>query len=126
MLKTEKLVFLQLHDPKTQTISTSKSFINYISYSQISKSIDQYVSSVSGKGVTLLLDGYDEYPEGLRDNSYLSNVMAHKVFELQSCNIIITSRPSASACLHNNIDLHVEILGFTKEHRESYYSCIER
>ena len=121
LLKTERLVFLiYLRDPKTQTISTFESFINYISYSQISKSIEQYVSSVSGKGVTLLFDGYDEYPEGLRDNSYLSNVISHEVFELQSCNIIITSRPSASACLRNNIDLRVEILGFTKEHRKSY------
>ena len=121
LLKTERLVFLiYLRDPKVQTISTFESFINYISYSQISKSIEQYVSSVSGKGVTLLFDGYDEFPEGLRDNSYLSNVISHEVFELQSCNIIITSRPSASACLHNNIDLRVEILGFTKEHRKSY------
>ena len=42
------------------------------------------------------------------------------MFELQLCNIIVTSRPNASACLHNNVDLRVEILGFTKKHRKSY------
>ena len=121
LLKLEKLVFLiYLRDPKAQDISTFESLIKYISYSQVSKSIEQYVSNTSGKGVTLVFDGYDEYSEELRNNSYLSNVIKREVFELQSCNIIVTSRPSASACLHNSIDLCVEILGFTKEHRKFY------
>ena len=122
LLKSERLVFLiYLRDPKTKKIYNFESLLHYyINYPKISKSIEQYIGSTSGKGVTLVFDGYDEYPERLRNNSYLSDVINHKVLELHSCNIIITSRPSASACLHNYIDLRVEILGFTKEHRKSY------
>ena len=121
LLKNEKLVFLlYFRDPKIRKINNFESLIEYISYSQISKSIEQYIGSVSGKGITLVFDGYDEYPDMLRKHSYLSDVINRKIFELQSCNIIITSRPSASGCLHNKVDLRVEILGFTKEHRKSY------
>ena len=121
LLKNEKLVFLlYFRDPKIRKINNFESLIEYISYSQISKSIEQYIGSVSGKGITLVFDGYDEYPDMLREDSYLSDVINRKIFELQSCNIIITSRPSASGCLHNKVDLRVEILGFTKEHRKSY------
>ena len=121
LLKNEKLVFLiYFRDPKIRKINNFESLIECISYSKISRSIEQYIGSVSGKGVTLVFDGYDEYPDMLRKDSYLSDVMNRKIFELQSCNIVITSRPSASGCLHNKVDLRVEILGFTKEHRKSY------
>ena len=121
LLKNERLVFLiYFRDPKIKKISNFESLIDCISYSLISKSIKQYIGSVSGKGITLVFDGYDEYPEELREDSYLSDVINRNIFELQSCNIVITSRPSASGCLHNKVDLRVEILGFTKEHRKSY------
>ena len=121
LLKNERLVFvIYFRDPKIRKINNFKSLIEYISYSLISKSIRKYIGSVSGKGITLVFDGYDEYPEELRKVSYLSDVINRKIFELQSCNIVITSRPSGSGCLHNKVDLRVEILGFTKEHRKSY------
>ena len=121
LLKNERLVFLiYLRDPKTKELNTFESFIKYVSYSQISKNIEQYVGSNSGKRITFVFDGYDEYPESDRTNSYLYDIINHRVLELQSCNIVVTSRPSASACLHNSSDLRVEILGFTKKHRKSY------
>ena len=121
MLKNEKLVCLiYLRDPKVRTLNNFESFINYISYSRVSKDVEQYICKKSGKGICLVFDGYDEYPEELRNGSFLSNLINHEVLELQLCNIVITSRPSASACLHNIVDLRVEILGFTKEHRKSY------
>ena len=121
LLTKENLVFLiYLRDPKMQTITSFPSFITYITYSSISKDIEKYIDNISGKGVTLVFDGYDEYLEGLRNSSFLSDVINQNIFELHSCNIIITSRPSASAGLYNTIDLRVEILGFTKEQRKSY------
>ena len=121
LLIKEKLVCLiYLRDPKVRTLNNFELFINYISYSQVSKDIAQYVCKKSGKGICLVFDGYDEYPEELRNSSFLSNLINHEVLELQLCNIVITSRPSASACLHKIVDLRVEILGFTKEHRKSY------
>ena len=121
MLKNEKLVCLiYLRDPKVKMLNNFESFINYISYSQVSKDVEQYVCKKSGKGICLVFDGYDEYPEELRNSSFLADLINHEVLELQLCNIVITSRPSASACLHNIVDLRVEILGFTKEHRKSY------
>ena len=121
LLRNEKLVCLiYLRDPKVKILNTFESFIKYISYSQVSKGVEQYIYKKSGKGICLVFDGYDEYPEKLRESSFLSDVINREVLELQLCNIIVTSRPSASACLHNNVDLRVEILGFTKAHRKSY------
>ena len=121
LLQKERLACLiYLRDPKIKTVNSFESFINYISYSQVLKGVEQYVCGNSGKGICLVFDGYDEYSEELRNSSFLSDVINRKVLELQLCNIIVTSRPSASACLHNTVDLRVEILGFTKEHRKSY------
>ena len=121
LLKNQKLVCLiYLRDPKVKTLNSFESFVNYISYYQVTKNVAQYICSKSGKDICLVFDGYDEYPEKLRNSSYLSDIINREVLELQLCNIIVTSRPSASACLHNSVDLRIEILGFTKAHRKSY------
>ena len=42
---------------------------------EIVSACGQYLSSNGGKCLTLLLDGYDEYPEHLRESSLIANIL---------------------------------------------------
>ena len=66
-----------------------------------------------GKSVTILLDGYDELPADLRQNSFIAHLLQHK--ELPASAIVISSRPHASTHLCDNVTCRVEILGFSEE-----------
>lgn len=77
-----------------------------------------HLHNTDGKDVTILLDGFDELPEDLQDGGFITDLLEHKV--LLSCNIIASSHPNASAHLHNDVLLRVDILGFTEEDRECY------
>ena len=124
LLVNAVLVFLiSLRDPLVQQIVSIKDLVKYYyqfdeSSDAIANSCAKYLLQSGGEHVTLVLDGYDEYPENLRQNGFISDILQHKI--LPSCHIVVTSRPHASAHLRTNCDRYVEIRGFTKEDRQNY------
>ena len=78
----------------------------------------QYLFANSGKTLTLLLDGYDEYPEHLRESSLISKILKRQVLPL--CGLLVSSRPHASEHLRNQATIKVDVLGFTETEREHY------
>ena len=75
-----------------------------------------------GKGVLVVLDGYDELPISLRHQGLLIKLLKGEV--LPKCSVLVTSRPSATRDLFRacrpHIQRHVEILGFTQESVKDY------
>ena len=69
-----------------------------------------------GRSLTLLLDGYDEYPEHLRESSLVANIIKHQVLPL--CGLVVSSCPHASEHLCEQATIRVDILGFTETERE--------
>jgi len=83
--------------------------------------IEQCTESVSednGKALAILLDGYDEFPESLRETSLIADIINRQV--LPECGLIVSSRPHVSQHLHNKATLRVDILGFTETEREHF------
>ena len=78
----------------------------------------QYLLANGGKNLVLLLDGYDEYPEDLRQNSLVANIL--KRWLLPFCGLVVSSRPHASGHFHTQATIRVDILGFTETEREHY------
>ena len=78
----------------------------------------QYLSDNGGRSLTLLLDGYDEYPEHLQESSLVANILKRKV--LPHCGLVVSSRLHASGDLHKQATVRVDILGFTETKREHY------
>lgn len=76
-----------------------------------------------GKGLLLLLEGFDELPTDLRSEHSLFMRITTGV-ELPEATVMITSRPSASdvllATCRNDISQHIEIIGFTPEDVQCY------
>ena len=124
VLFTSKLLsLLCLRDPAVQKMSSVNDLVNYFckqekTASNLGHICAAYLYKTGGKNVTILLDGLDEFPEELHDNSFIVNILEHRV--LSSCNVIVSSRPHASAHLHDNVMLRVDILGFTEKDRECF------
>ena len=73
-----------------------------------------------GKGMLLILDGYDELTTKQRESG--SVMMSREL--LCRATLMVTSRPLASRTLHPNfqqsIDQHIEVLGFTDRNTKEY------
>ena len=117
------VVLLRLREKEVQKIgSVSQLFCSYESEDK-----DALVTEVlkdQGKGILFILDGFDELPKALQQESYLLNLM--KGLVLPASMVLVTSRPSATAELLTSChpQKRVEILGFTQESVEAYARSI--
>jgi len=117
------LFFVCLRDPTVQKMLSINDLINYfckqeMTASNLGKICAAHLFNTGGKDVTILLDGLDELPEDLQDSSFITELLEHHV--LSFCNVIVSSRPHASAHLHNDVLLRVDILGFTEKDRQCF------
>ena len=85
---------------------------------EVASACKKYFVSNSGEDLALLFDGYDEYPETLRKDSLIADILEREV--LPHCGLIVSSRPNASVGLRGQATVRVDILGFTKVEREQY------
>ena len=117
------LFLIFLRDPLVQRIESLKDLVKY--YYQFDERGDSIASSCAdylfhsdGEHVTFVFDGYDEFPESLRQNGFISDILHRK--RLLRCHLVVTSRPHASAHLRTNCDRFIQILGFTEEDKQNY------
>ena len=124
LLQNFKLVLLvHLRDPSLQQIITIDDLLQLFckgdkNATQIISACAQYLFVNGGKTLTLLLDGYDEYPRDLQESSLIADVLKRQVLPL--CGLVVSSRPHASQHLHKQATIRVDILGFTETEREHY------
>jgi len=120
LLNKRKLLFLLLlRNFYSSNIRSIEDFVQYILKSrQMATSTSQYIIQNKGEDLAIVLDGYDEMTKEDRKNSFISDIINRAV--LPKCLLVITSRPTASLHLLNNVDCRVEIVGFTEEDRLDY------
>ena len=123
MEKFQLLLLVCLRDPKVQKIQSLQGLFQsfcqrHVDMTELSTACAKVVFQDKGKNAAILLDGYDEFPEDLKKNSLIADVINRKV--LPECGLIISSRPHASQHLHNKATLRVDILGFTETEREHF------
>ena len=85
---------------------------------EIVSACSKYFLNNDGEDLALMFDGYDEYPERLRKDSLIADILNREV--LPHCGLIVSSRPHASVSLHYQATVKVDILGFTEVEREHY------
>ena len=122
LLTSDKLVLLLLlRDPSVQRITNVQQLIEH--FTQSTSKVTQlhnYLEDNHGADVTLIIDGFDELSNELRTESFFRLLIKKKV--LPKTKIVVTSRPTASACLHCIVDRRIEILGFDQASRMEYAS----
>ena len=124
-----KIVFLlYLRDPQLQSIKTTKQLVEYMSMGCLDDeqiaTFSKYLVNTHGQQLCILMDGFDEYPSDLQRNSYILKII--KGIVLHECVVVITSRPTATVSLHNQVDRRIDILGLPREEREKYILKIFR
>ena len=120
---SELVLLLCLRDPSLQLIESVDDLLQLFckrvkNATEIISACSQYLFANGGKSLTLLLDGYNEYPEHLQKSSLVADILKRQVLPL--CGLVVSSRPHASGHLRNQATVRVDILGFTETEREHY------
>ena len=119
LLTSDKLVLLlMLRDPNVQKITSTEQLVRYTQSTDQVQCVLSYLQSNNGVGVTLIIDGFDELSTELRQTSFFRKLIEGDV--LYNVRVVVTSRPSASACLHQYVHRRIEVLGFEKSSKEQY------
>ena len=119
LLTSDKLVLLlMLRDPNVQKITSTEQLVKYIQSTDQVECVLNYLQDNNGVGVTLIIDGFDELSTELRQTSFIRKLIEGDV--LHNVRVVVTSRPSASACLHQYVHRRIEVLGFEKSSKEQY------
>ena len=120
LLTFKKLVFLLfLRDPNLKNMVILENLTQYLcNNTKRGAELSEYLLQTKGKDLTIIFDGYDEMSEEDRSNSLVTKIISRNV--LQECDLVITSRPTASLHLRDTADCRVEVLGFTEEDRLDY------
>ena len=116
------VLMLQLRSRRVrQAVELSDLF--YHDNDRIKQEVLEHVTSSSGKGVFLLLEGFDELTEVQKEEgSLVNNLLTGDC--LPEASIMVTSRPLASDSLcpefRECVDQHIEVVGFNDEDVRSY------
>ena len=123
MLQDRDIVLmLQLRSKRVREAKSLSDLFHHDNDS-IKQEVLEYITLVDGKGVFLVLEGYDELTEDQRtEGSILNRLLIGDC--LPKATNMVTSRPLASDSLcpefMENVDQHIEIVGFNDEDIKSY------
>ena len=118
LLTSEKLVLLLLlRDPNVQKITNRHQLIEHFTNYSTTELHKELIKN-HGADITLIIDGFDELSTQLRHKSFFRELIEKR--RLSKARIVVTSRPSASACLHQVVDRRMEILGFEQSSKNQY------
>ena len=122
-----KIVFLlYLRDPQLQKVISTKQLVEYMSMGCIDDQqitvITKYLVNENGQQLCIVMDGFDEYPSALQENSFLLDIIKGEI--LPEAVVVMTSRPTATVSLHNQVDRRIDILGLPQEERVKYISQV--
>ena len=120
LLVDKSLLFLlMLRNPGVQKLKSLFELVEYCCQNQsASKALEQYLYNTQGSNLVIILDGYDEISEAVRQYSLIADIIDRKVLPKRT--LVISSRPLCTAQLHKNMDCRVEILGFTNSDRQNF------
>ena len=123
LLKFKLVLLVCLRDPAVQEMSLIDDLLQSFCTrdrraGQTASACSDYLSENNGEDLALLLDGYDEYPERLRKDSLIADILERKM--LPRCGLIVSSRPHASVNFQQKATVRVDILGFAEAEREHY------
>ena len=116
------VVIIKLRDQRTRTAQTINDLL-YHPDPEIRNQVVKELDEQNGKGMLLILDGYDELTTKQRESDAVIQLLMSREL-LCRATLMVTSRPLATRTLHSNFlqtfDQHIEVLGFTDKNIEEY------
>ena len=120
----ELVILIRMRDESVRKATCLGDLIQYPRDPAIHQRVIEEMIVTGGKGVLLLLEGYDELPASLREEgSLFRNVIKGDI--LDEGTVVVTSRHWASQPLllphcSRPVSKHIEILGFNNKNIEDY------
>jgi hypothetical protein len=117
------VLLLHLREEDISGAQTIKDFF-YHDNQMVQDAVATFVEEISGRGVLLIFDGFDELSlTQRREQSLFLDIIKGKI--LNKCAVVITSRPYASRPVQElqSVNRHVEVLGFANE---QIHTCIKQ
>ena len=127
----EAVILVRLRDPAVQSARSIADLFpsDDNSAAATQQALDKMTANYF-QNVLFILDGWDELPSHLREKSIFLDLIKPDLGQnklLQESSVIVTSRPIASGDLHTLVSLRIEILGFTPDELNKYFSdCLDR
>ena len=123
LAKFKLVLLLCLRDQCVQKLSSADQlFSNHQQYGtnhmDTAKLCYEYFSENGGEDILFLLDGYDELPINMKEDSLIASIINHRLF--LDCSLIISSRPHASVHLRQQATCRVDVLGFTEDEKNYF------
>ena len=116
------VILVQLRDPAVQRAQTIADLLP-IENIAVTQELATELIATNGRGVLWVLDGWDELPTHLQQDSIFCNLIKRM---LNECSVVVTSRPISSGDLHPLVSSRIEVLGFTTEKQRQYFTeCLE-
>ena len=114
--KFEIVLYVQLRDPAIQEASCLQDLLPNKSNEVVSA-----IQYCDGRSVLLVLDGWDEFSPGLKDNIISKLIRSPAHLKMQFSALIITSRPIATLKLQRYCSTRIGIAGFLPEEIKQYF-----
>ena len=131
------VILVQLRDPAVQRAQTIADLLP-VENVAVAQDIATELIATNGRGVLWVLDGWDELPTHLQQDSIFRKLIQpiqksrfmllhpRKKRLLNECSVIVTSRPISSGDLHPVVSSRIEVLGFTPEEQRQYFTeCLK-
>ena len=117
------LLLVCLRDPTVQQATTIRDLLLLYCKgdrraNEMAAACSDHLFETNGKHLLFVFDGFDEFPEHLRENSLIGEILNRNILPL--CGLIVSSRPHASVILREQATVKVDILGFSEEERRQY------
>ena len=111
------VIFVQLRDPAVQRAQTIADLLPVENV--VANQLADDLITTNGHGLLWVLDGWDELPAHLQQDSMFTKLIQRMLSE---CSVVVTSRPISSADLHPIVSSRIEVLGFTPEEQTQYFT----
>ena len=116
------VILVQLRDPAVQRAQTITDLLP-VENVAVAQELATELIATNGRGVLLILDGWDELPTHLQQDSIFRKLIKKK---LNECSVVVTSRPISSGDLHPVVSSRIEVVGFTPEEQRQYFTeCLK-
>ena len=117
----ELVLLLSLRQKEVASVGSLRELLKlFHSDSEVCESVARYLEKEKAKNVLIIADGWDQLCESERREGSSLYQLLFEMFPFMS--VVVTSRPSASAPLHNLpcIDRFIEVSGFSKDDIKEY------
>ena len=116
------VILVQLRDPAVHRVQTLTDLLP-IENAVAAQELASELVATNGRGVLWILDGWDELPSHLQQDSIFHQLVNRMLIE---CSVLVTSRPISSGDLHPVVSSRIEVLGFSPEEQRQYFTdCLK-